>query len=67
MRERRMYVERDRCKKSITLQLKSIKEGGVKLDVAEDAPEGWLHEDGHDFCPDCAQKYQRYKKDFWGK
>lgn len=67
MRERRMYVECDRCKKSITLQLKKVKEGGVSLEVAEDAQEGWLLEDGHDFCPDCAAKYQRYKKDFWGK
>lgn len=73
MREKRLYVECDRCHTAITL--KQDPEGtarevnGIYLpDRYEDLPEGWVRtEDRRDLCPDCAKKYEQTMKSFYGE
>lgn len=62
MREKRIYVECDRCKTSITLTKKQEAHG---VEIYEDLPEGWLRVNNQDFCPDCAKAYQKVMKDFY--
>ena len=68
MREKRLYVECDRCHTAITV--KQDPEGsssvvnGIHL---EDLPEGWVRtEDRRDLCPDCAKKFEQTMKSFYG-
>lgn len=73
MREKRLYVECDRCHTAITVKQDSrgstIVPGTVRrrLDCYEDLPEGWIHTpDNKDLCPDCAERYQRAMDSFYG-
>lgn len=73
MREKRLYVECDRCHTAITV--KQDPDGGTKapnavnwMDRYEDLPEGWVRtEDHRDLCPDCAKKYEQTMKSFYGE
>lgn len=73
MREKRLYVECDRCHTAITL--KQDRNGSTIgpaasswADCYEDLPEGWLRtEDRRDLCPDCAKKYEQMMKSFYGE
>lgn len=72
MREKRLYVECDRCHTAITV--KQDPEGirtpnAVNwMDRYEDLPEGWVRtEDHRDLCPDCAKKYEQTMKSFYGE
>lgn len=72
MREKRLYVECDRCHAAITV--KQDRNGSTTLtgtsrylDCYEDLPEGWIHTTDHkDLCPDCAERYQQAMKSFFG-
>jgi hypothetical protein len=71
MREKRLYVECDRCHTAITV--KQDLEGptrvnGINLpDRYEDLPEGWVRTGDHrDLCPDCARKFEQTMKSFYG-
>ena len=70
MREKRLYVECDRCHTAITVKRDpnggTISQGGY-LDFYESLPEGWESIDGKDFCPDCARKYHNLMENFYGK
>lgn len=73
MREKRLYVECDRCHTAITVKQDSrgstIVPGTVRrrLDCYEDLPEGWIHTtDNKDLCPDCAERYQHTMDSFYG-
>lgn len=73
MREKRLYVECDRCHTVITL--KQDRNGSTIgpaasswADCYEDLPEGWLRTKDHqDLCPDCAKKYEQMMKSFYGE
>ncbi len=73
MREKRLYVECDRCHTAITL--KQDNKGSTIgpaasswADCYEDLPEGWLRTKDHqDLCPDCAKKYEQMMKSFYGE
>ena len=74
MREKRLYVECDRCHTAITL--KQDRDGSTRepnavaqlMDCYEDLPEGWLRTKDHqDLCPDCAKKYEQMMKSFYGE
>lgn len=71
MREKRIYLQCDRCKKEVTLrpQPVTVVEGpyGRTVDSFEQAPEGWENINGKDFCPDCAKKYHNMMDNFYGK
>ena len=70
MREKRLYVECDRCKKEISLRETDIEIPGNAsrtLKGYESMPEGWESIDGKDFCPDCARKYHNLMENFYGK
>ena len=71
MREKRLYVECDRCHTAITV--KQDLEGATRvnginwMDRYEDLPEGWVRtEDHRDLCPDCARKFEQTMKSFYG-
>lgn len=72
MREKRLYVECDRCHTAITVKQdphgSTIVPGAVRyLDCYEDLPEGWIHTpDNKDLCPDCAERYQHAMDSFYG-
>ena len=61
MREKRIYVECDRCKTSITLRKQNVVQGVTLYEEAE----RWIREGGKDFCPECAKVYQKLMKDFY--
>ena len=73
MREKRLYVECDRCHTAITV--KQDTEVAIRtpnavnwMDRYEDLPEGWVRtEDHRDLCPDCAKKYEQTMKSFYGE
>lgn len=72
MKEKRMYVQCDRCKKEISLRETDVEIPGataqtLKLKGYESMPEGWESIDGKDFCPDCARKYHNLMENFYGK
>ena len=73
MREKRLYVECDRCHTAITVKQDlerstSAPNGIILPDRYEDLPEGWLRtEDHRDLCPDCAKKYEQTMKSFYGE
>lgn len=72
MREKRLYVECDRCHTAITVKQDTE---GVRtpnsvnwMDRYEDLPEGWVRTGDHrDLCPDCAKKYEQTMKSFYGE
>lgn len=71
MREKRLYVECDRCHTAITVKQdpngSTFTQGPRYLDCYEELPEGWIHTtDGKDLCPDCAERYQRAMDSFYG-
>lgn len=72
MREKRLYVECDRCHIAITvkqdLEGASSVVNGIHLpDRYEDLPEGWIRTtDNKDLCPDCAERYQHTMDSFYG-
>lgn len=72
MREKRLYVECDRCHTAITvkqdLEGSSSAPNGIFLpDRYEDLPEGWVRTGDHrDLCPDCAKKFEQTMKSFYG-
>lgn len=61
MREKRIYLECDRCKKNTTLKKKHEVQG---VEIYEEA-EGWLREAGKDFYPDCAKEYKALMEKFY--
>lgn len=75
MREKRLYVECDRCHTAITVKtVKQDPEVAIRtpnvpnwMDRYEDLPEGWVRtEDHRDLCPDCARKFEQTMKSFYG-
>lgn len=75
MREKRLYVECDRCHTAITVKRdtkgSTVSPGGRSggyLDFYESLPEGWIQTpDRRDLCPDCAKKYEQTMKSFYGE
>lgn len=71
MREKRLYVECDRCHTAITVKQEpegATRVNGINLpDRYEDLPAGWIRTtDQKDLCPDCAERYQQAMKSFFG-
>lgn len=71
MREKRLYVECDRCHTAITVKQdtngSTIAPGARHLDCYESLPDGWIHTpDNKDLCPDCAERYQHTMDSFYG-
>lgn len=71
MREKRLYVECDRCHTAITVKQdtnrSTIAPRARHLDCYESLPEGWIHTpDNKDLCPDCAERYQHTMDSFYG-
>lgn len=72
MREKRLYVECDRCHTAITVKQdpeRAVRTpNGINLpDRYEDLPEGWVRTGDHrDLCPDCAKKFEQTMKSFYG-
>lgn len=70
MKEIRLFVTCDRCKKEISLREANREIPGIAdrtLKGYEPMPEGWEAIDGKDFCPDCARKYRNMMESFYGK
>ena len=71
MREKRLYVECDRCHTAITVKQDlegATRVNGINLPYRyEDLPEGWVRTGDHrDLCPDCARKFEQTMKSFYG-
>ena len=66
MREKTLLVKCDRCDTDVMLHLKKLKlENGAEMETYEDLPEGWLTDGKHDYCPNCARRYNEFRKEFF--